>query len=221
MKTSLQETAGIEIAVRQSIRIAAVSLALLVAGCGGGGGGSAPAAIDSVAPAATAPQAATSANAFTTTSDNYGMQNPTYLSSTKSALGIVLRVAIASSMTDPNFKTISRVDILPAAAIIPRAVYSLGSATDATPAFPGTVYFFNGQSSTQLATVGGTITFTAYGSNTGDRISGSYSAIIEDGNDSSTPRARYTIAANFDFITDSNGPVLPASPAVVLAAAAN
>ena len=216
MKTRLQETAGIEIAVRLSIKVAAVSLALFAAGCGGGGGGSAPAAIDSVAPAATTPQTAASQNSFTTTSDNFGMQNPTYLSSTKSALGIVLRVAIASSMTDPNFKTISRVDILPAAAIIPRAVYSLGSATDATPAFPGTVFFLNGQPSTQLATVGGVITFTAYGSNAGDRITGSYSAIIENGNDLSSPRARYTISANFDFVTDSNGPVLPA---VTLAAA--
>lgn len=191
-----------------------LSLALaLMAGCGGGGGGSSPAAVNTVSGS---PSAQGAASSFTLTSDSYGMENSTYLSASKSSLGIVLRSSIASSMTDPNFKPVIRIDIAPSASIAPSAVYSLGAATATTPAFPGSVYFFNTHQSTLLKTVGGTITFTSYGSNSGDRISGSFSAVIEDGNDPS--QANYTVAANFDFVTDSYGPVLPAPASLALAA---
>ena len=76
--------------------------------------------------------------------------------------------------------------------------------------FPdGTVNFFNGDQSTLLRTIGGTITFKNFGNNAGDRISGSLNLIIEDCNPASTPKPSYSIAADFDFITDSYGPVLP------------
>ena len=143
------------------------------------------------------------------------MQSASYLACGKSSLGIVLRAAIASSMTDPNFQTVSRIDISPNAAIGTGSDYSLGGATAGNP-FPGDVLILNGHPSTLLKTVGGTIHFTAYGSNSGDRISGSYSAIVEDDNDPAKPT--YTIAAQFDLVTDSDGPVLPAPPASSLAA---
>ena len=166
-------------------------------------------------------QSPVAANAFAVTGDSYGMQNPTYLASTKSTLGIVLRTALATSMTDPNFKTVSRIDIAPGAAITPAVVYSLGSATAANPAFPGNLYFLNGHPSTLLSTVDGTISFSSFGAVTGGRITGSFNAIIEDGNDSATPKARYSIAANFDFTTDSFGPITPAAPATTQAASAS
>jgi len=218
MKAHTIETGLIETAIRHSIRTALISLALFFAGCGGGGGGagSAPAAVNSVS---SSPAVQTAASSFTMTSDNYGMENATYLAASNSSLGTVLRAAIASSMTDQNFKTVSRIDIPAGAA--PAGVYSLGAATASTPAFPGSLYFFNGHQSTLLRTVGGTITFTSYGSNSGDRISGSFSAVVEDGGDPSTPKASYTVAANFDFVTDSYGPVLPAPASAALAAAAS
>lgn len=195
-------------------KAAIVSLALaLMAGCGGGGGaGNAPAAVNA-APASSTVQSA--ANSYTVTSDDYGLENATYLASTKSNLGIILRSAIATSMSDPGFKTVSRIDIAAGAAITPQTVYSLGSGGGA-PAFPGNIYFFNGHQSTLLRTVGGTISFTRYGSNSGDRISGSYSAVIEDGNDPA--RATYSVAASFDFVTDSYGAVNPAPASLALAA---
>lgn len=185
-------------------------LALAVmAGCGGGGGeAGAPAGVNTV-PA----QQAVQANYFAVTGDTYGMENATYLSCVKSSLGIVLRAAIASSMTDPDYKTVSRIDIASGAAIVPGVAYSLGSGQ--TP-FPGNLYFFNGQSTTFLRTVGGTITFSRYGSNSGDRISGSYSAVVEDGGEPSRPT--YTIAASFDFATDSYAAVQPAPASLALAA---
>lgn len=196
--------------IRHGVKAAVISMTLLCAGCGGGGGGSAPAAIDSVAPSSPL------VNSFKLATDDYGIENANYLAATYSSLGMVLRVAIASSITDQNFKTIFRIDVPTTGVIIPALVYSLGGAAATTPAFPGSIYFFNGHPSTLLRTVSGTITFTAYGSKPGERISGAYIAVIEDGNDLSTPKARYSIAANFDFIAGSYGPVLPAPVSVAL-----
>jgi len=201
-----------------SIRAAILSLALVFAGCGGGGG-SAP-AVSGVAASAPTAQTEAAANAFSVTGDTYGMQSATYLASTKSSLGIVLRAAIASSMTDPNFMTVARIDIPPNAAISTLSDYSLG-ATATAQVFPGNVYFLNGHPSTLLRTVDGTIRFTSFGGNTGDRISGSFSAVVEDGGDTSSPKARYSISANFDFTTDSYGSVTPAVPSPVQAASAS
>ena len=220
MGTYFKEIARIPIVVNYSIRAATViSLALFFAGCGSGGGeGRAPAASNVVVASSPALQTDTvTGNSFIMTSDNYGMQKATYLASGKSSLGIVLRAAIASSMTDPSFKTVSRIDIPPSAAIGTARVYSLGAATATAPVFPGEVYFLNGFPSTQLKTVDGTITFTAFGDHSGDRISGSFSAVVEDGNDSATPKARYTVAADFEFVTDSDGPVSPVIPSLAAA----
>lgn len=214
MKAQIKTTEHIERVPANRFKAAFLSLALVIlAGCGGGGGGegSAPAGVNVPAE----PAAQVQVNSFAITSDSYGMENATYLSSTKSALGIVLRAAIASSMTDPNFKTVSRIDIVSGAAIAPHVAYSLGS-SDGAPAFPGNLYFFNGHQSTLLRTIGGSITFSRYGSNAGDRISGSYSAVVEDGNDPARPG--YIIAASFDFVTDSYGAVAPAPASMALSA---
>lgn len=215
MKTTITATTyRQEMSFSYLVAAALLTLAvLLMAGCGGGGGseGSAPAGVN--VPTGPAPQA--QVNSFSITGDSYGVENSTYLSSTKSALGIVLRGAIASSMTDPDFKTISRIDIASGAAITPQVVYSLGSAGGAS-AFPGNVYLFNGHQSTLLRTVGGSITFSRYGGNAGDRISGSYSAVVEDGNDPARPS--YIVAASFDFVTDSYGAVTPAPVSRALSA---
>ena len=206
MNARTKPISPIEITSIHGIKAAILSLALLLAGCGGGGGGGAPATVNGVT-TSPAVQTQASANAFSTTSDQYGMQNATFLCSSKSPLGIVFRAAVASSLTDQNFKTVSRIDIAPDAAISTGTSYSLGALTAANRLFPGNIYFLNGYPSTRLTTVDGTISFTNFGANSGDRISGSYSAVVEDGNDSSTPKARYTIGANFDFTTDSYGPV--------------
>lgn len=194
-------------ALATRIRALAVSLSLvLMAGCGGGGGGSAPAGVNTS-------EDPVPSNSYTVTSDNYGLENATYLSSSKSNLGIVFRAAIASSINDPAYKTVSRIDIAAGAAITPQVSYSLSGAA---PAFPGNLYFLNGHTSTLLRTIGGNISFTRYGGNTGDRISGSYNAVVEDDNDPAKPT--YNIAASFDFVTDSFGPVLPAPGSLALAA---
>jgi hypothetical protein len=215
MKVRNGATIRISSAVRHGAGAAVISLALLFAGCGGGGGGSAPAAVNSVDPG---PPVQTANASFAITGDDYGVQNATYLAATKSSNGLVLRAAIASSMTDPSFQTVSRIDIPNPGAVAAGVTYALGTAKGGAPAFPGTVYFFNGHASTLLQTAGGSITFTSYGSNPGDLVSGSFTAVIVDGNDSATPKASYSVAANFSFTAGAFGPILPA-PVPVPAAA--
>jgi hypothetical protein len=213
MKVRTSDTARINKAIGHGVRAAVVSLALIFAGCGGGGGGSAPAAVNTV----NTGSAAKAPSSFAVTTDNYGVQNATYLAATTSNNGLVLRAAIASSMTDQNFRTVSRIDIANPGAVTADVVYALGGAAGA-PAFPGTVYFFNGHPSSLLQTVGGSISFTSYGSNPGDLIAGTFTALVVDGNDSATPKASYTITANFSFTAGSFGPILPAPVPVPLVA---
>lgn len=199
----------VEKETRNHLKGALLALALFaLAGCGGGGGEGGPAAVNQV-PAQSAVQAH---NSFAITGDSYGVERATYLSATKSSLGTVLRAAIASSMTDPDYKTVTRIDIAPNATIATGVAYPLTGAG----AFPGTVYFFNGHQSTLLRTVGGSITFTSYGNSAGQRISGSFSAVVEDGHDPARPT--YLIAGNFDLAADSDGAVTPA-PASLAASA--
>lgn len=197
---------------RRGTRLAAAALfaALFIAGCGGGGG--TPGAVNGVVPNLT-PFAG---NAYSVTSDTYGMASPNYLAASSSTLGVVLRSALATSLTDPDFKTVTRIDI--PAGMAAHGSYALGSAAPGTPSFPGAVYFFNGHQSTLLRTVGGTISFSSFGANPGDRVTGSFSALVEDGADSATPKATYTIAASFDFVNETSSAVLPA-PAAASAAA--
>jgi hypothetical protein len=206
MNAQTTQISSIEKAARHAINTAVLALTLVVAGCGGGGGGNSPAAVNGVA--TTPAQAQAASNSFTVTGDSYGMQSATYLSSTKSSLGIVMLAAIATSMTDTSFKTVSRIDIAPGAALNTSTVYSLGGGTANNPAFPGMLYFLNGKTSSLLKTVDGTISFTNFGGNSGDRISGSYHAVIEDGSDTASPKARYTLDVSFDYLTDTHGPVV-------------
>jgi hypothetical protein len=214
MKARTAETAPNQIAARHSFKTAVVSLALLFAGCGGGGG-STPAAVN-VAPVAPAAQTESAQNSFSVTRDDYGMAKGNFLTSSKSTESIVLRSALATSDNDGNFRTVARIDI-PAGTVSSAGSYSLGAPSAGNPAFPGVVLFFNGHQSSRLNTVGGTITFTSFGANAGDRITGSYSALVEDGGDVSTPTVRYTVAAIFDFKLDTSCPVLPAPAAASLA----
>ena len=183
-----------------ALKAAAFWFALMAAGCGGGGG-SAPAALDTETQG-------TGGTSFTITSDDYGVQKPTYLAATKGSNGLTLRAAIASSMTDVEFRTVARIDIAHPAQVAAGASYSLGGTDAGLPSFPGTLHVFNGHPSTMLRTTGGTIAFTSYGTNPGEPVSGSFRATILDEN--TAPAASYTIAATFSYRTGEYGPILPA-----------
>lgn len=210
MKFRSRDSARSGRGILNRVKAAALSLAAVIAGCGGGGG-SAPAALDRAAPAE-------EARSFTITSDSYGVQNPTYLAATRGAAGLILRAAIASALTDPEFKTVARVDIGNPDAVAAGTVYSLGGGESTLPSFPGTLYLFNGHPSTLLQTTGGTIAFTSYGTAPGDQVTGSFHAVILDGNDDATPKRSHTIAASFSFKSGDYGPIVPAPVPVPLEA---
>jgi hypothetical protein len=212
MKTSTAHHAPFAAAITPGVKSAVIALFLLCAGCGGGGG-STPAAINGIASGSGAGQTQAAANSFTITSDSYGMKSANYLAASTSSIGIILRSAIASGLTDANFRTVSRIDIPTSGVISTAGAYSLCTATGDAPLFPGSVNFFNGDQSTLLKTVGGSIRFTSFGVNAGDRISGSFSVTVEDGNDLAVPRASYFISAKFDFLTGSYGPIVTLLPA--------
>lgn len=189
---------------------------LLLSACGGGS--QSPTSAISASPAGASPTLSAVSGSFAFTSDNYGMENASFLCAARSSLGLVLRAAVATSLTDPNFQTVARIDISTPAAVFPGSSYSLGGAGQGSPSFPGAVYFFNGHTSTMLETIGGSITFTALGNNPGDAIAGSFTAQVQDNHDSARPKPVYTISASFSFNADASGPVLPAQPPVPVGA---
>lgn len=187
-------------------------LFLFQAGCGGGGSSSPNVA-------AITPDSPPALQSFKLVSDDYGVENATYVSATGSGSSIVLRAAVASSMTDPQYRTVMRLEITAPDAVTPSSSYALGGSDPLLAPFPGAFQIFNGRSSTLLRTVAGSITFTSFGTGAGERIAGSFSATIEDGNDSTLPRGTYTVAGTFDLAMESYGGVLPAVPPVAADAA--
>ncbi|MCM0080463.1 cytochrome c [Geomonas sp. Red32] len=202
---------------RRGLKGAMVALALTLAACGGGGGGgNSPAAVNN---ASSQPvQSAAAANgSFLFTTDNYGMENANFVCATSSNLGLVLRAAVATGVTDPNFRTVARIDVATPGQLATGTSYSLDPAASSYQ-FPGAVYFFNGHQSTLLKTVGGTISFTSLGTASGQAISGTFDAQVEDDSDPAKPV--YRVAASFSFASEGAGAILPA-PAPVPAIAAS
>lgn len=182
---------------------------LLIAACGGGGGStSAGGVTTTAAPPATALPVEYK-NSFDLTNDTYGTQKATYLSATSSDGAYVLRTAIASSMTDPGFKSIFRIDIKQPAAITENAAYAVGGETSSLPTFPGDIYIFNGHPSTMIKVVSGAITFTSLGRGSDNIITGNFNVQAEDQNPAISPRTTYMFAATFSFALDSYGAIIP------------
>ena len=191
---------------KRTFILAACSTALIMslAGCGGGGGGGAQPAGVSIPP-----QSAPSVNSVTVREDTYGLQNTTFLTSSQGNGSLVLRAAIASSVNDPGFRTLFRIDISAPSAVAAAGTYRVGNGTGLLP-FPGEILFFNGHQSTLLQTIGGTITFTSYGRNAGDLIAGNFTVTIADGYSLLSPAPAYTISADFRFVLASSETVSPA-----------
>jgi hypothetical protein len=145
----------------------------------------------------------------TVTEDGYGLQNSTFLTSSQSNGIFVMRAAIASADTDPNFRTVFRIDISSPAQIMANRTYTIGGGSGSL-LFPGEILFFNGHQSTLLHTTGGTITFTDFGTRAGDLIAGNFAVTLADGYSTAAPQPAYTIRANFRFILNAAGPVSPA-----------
>jgi hypothetical protein len=207
--------------MKNIVRIIMICCALTthfaLSGCGSGGSGGAQNAGVSFPPASLSSSPAVSAeNSYSLTEDTYGLQNATFMSANGSNGSFVLRAAIANNMTDPNFTTVFRIDIQQPSSISGNRTYSIGGNNASGPLFPGDILFFNGHKSSLLNTISGTVTFTSYGTNSGDVVSGSFAVLVEDQN--SATRPVYSVKGNFTFVLNTYGVLVP-TPSPVPAAA--
>lgn len=200
--------------MKNSIRIimilCALATHLALNGCGGGGSGESGNAVvtESSDNAVASASANKAGNSYLLTEDTYGLQNATFMSATNSNGLFVLRAAIASNMTDPNFTTVFRIDILK---INGPGTYAIG-----VPNAKVEILFFNGHRSTLLNTISGAIKFTSYGAKTGNVVAGSFAVVVQD--QSSISRPTYPVKGNFRFVVNSSGVLMP-TPTPVPAAA--
>jgi hypothetical protein len=138
-------------------------------------------------------------NSYALTEDTYGLQNATFMSATRSDASIVLRAAIATGMTDPDFTTVFRIDIPQPTQVSGPGSYAIGGDGATIPKFPGEILVFNGHKSSLLNTASGTITFTSYGKNAGEVLAGNFAITVEDQNSDTMPRPAYAIKGNFSL----------------------
>jgi hypothetical protein len=212
--------------MKSSIRIIMIlcTLAthLALNGCGGGGSDESGNAVvtessesavvmESSDNAVASASANSAGNSYLLTEDSYGLQHATFMSATNSNGLFVLRAAIASKMTDPNFTTVFRIDILKLQQINGPGTYAIG-----VPNAKVGILFFNGHRSTLLNTISGTIRFTSYGAKSGNVVAGSFAVMVQDQNSISRPK--YSVKGNFWFVVNTSG-VLKPTPTPVPAAA--
>lgn len=180
----------------------------ILGGCGSGGGGS-------QGTVTTTPSNPTVANnTYSLSEDAYGLQKATFMSATNNNGAFVMRAAIADNMTDPDFRTVFRIDIVQPQLINGPGTYAIGSSGS-----PVEILFFNGHQSTLLNTASGTITFTSYGVNPGAVVSGSFEAVVEDQNSDHDPIPTYPVKGSFNFVVNTSGSLVPTPIPVPVAAA--
>jgi len=202
--------------MKNTIRAILIGSALItnfaLSGCGGGGGSGGAQNSGVTFPPASLSNlpVANSGNSYSLVEDTYGLQNATFMSATGGNGSLVLRAAIAKSMTDPNFTSVFRIDISQPCG---NGTYYLGGNG---PQFPGHVDFYNGHNSSLLNTISGSITFTSFGADSGDVVSGSFAVQVEDQN--SATRPVYSITGEFYFVLNTYGVLVP-TPSPVPAAA--
>jgi hypothetical protein len=207
---------------RVLMTLCAIIAHVALSGCGGGGpapGAPGSSALSSVSPAAVnVTPLASVGNSYALTEDGYGLQNATFMAATRSDASLILRAALAGSMTDPEFTTVFRIDI-PQPAQLSVGTYAIGGSAGNIPRFPGEILFFNGHKSTLLNTVSGTISFTAFGTHSGNLIAGNFAVQVADQNSTLLPRPLYAVEGNFSFALDTYGALVPTPSPLPIAAA--
>ena len=119
-----------------------------------------------------------------------------------------VQAAIADTVSDPEFKTILRIDI-PKSEDAP--LPNLGGRTFAFEEsalhdkFPGRVIVFNGKKSVLKKVESGTISFTP-DSSAADHVNGSFDVVLIDYDVPTVPAPRYHLRASFSFQMGTYGP---------------
>jgi hypothetical protein len=147
---------------------------------------------------------AAKSNSYSLNQDPIGLKSANYMAATNENGVFALRVAIANSLNDPNFADVFRINILNPSQVHASGTYSVGENGEPVKP-PCEILFFNGEKSTLLKTVAGTIVFMSYGTNTGDLVAGSFSVQVEDGRSEVKPL--YWISGSFSFVVNMPGAI--------------
>jgi hypothetical protein len=169
-------------------------------GSGGAGGGSDQKAVNTPVPLPA------KVNSYSLTQDTLGLKSANFMAAINENGAFTMRVAIADSVTDPNFADIFRIDILKPDQISASGTYSVGVSGNSSIS-PCDISFFNGEKSTLLNTVAGTVSFTSYGTNTGDLVSGTFVVQVENDGALMDPKPVYTINGSFSFLLNMPGAI--------------
>ncbi len=187
--------------IRMIMIFCAVTLNLVLSGCGSGGGGGVqsygvtfPAASNSgsnVSPESVG-------NYYSISTDELGLLKADVLATESDNVGgFVLRAADSAKMVQgSNAGDVFRIDITNPGQVSTGIYYNLG-ANATSPAFPGNMIFPNGENSTTLVTDHGTIEFTSFGTHNGDVVAGSFDVHLKD---LLNATKQYHIAGAFHFV---------------------
>ncbi|HUN54894.1 MAG TPA: hypothetical protein VMU29_07045 [Smithella sp.] len=205
--------------VRLQTMLVTAALVALLAACGGGGGAD-PAPADT-SNATTTTQTAANVddtqitvsaiaydNQITLTEDDYGLKAPTFYYSTNNASFWSIQANIAANVDDVNSVSVIRIDIpVSESTPLPDITgqnYSI-EANGAYQEFPGTFMVFNGQISTNLKVISGTISFTSNSTIDGI-VEGTFNVIMVDDGSTEVPLPQYRLVGTFNFEMGTYGP---------------
>lgn len=183
----------------------AAALAALLTACGSAGNsmGTQTDVVNTIESAEYTEQIIT--NSFTVTSDDYAVLTPNFYYSTNNAIFWSIQAAIADDLYDPDFKYVMRIDILKQNGVMPDINKTFSIEDNATyEKFPGKIFVFNGQESTNKKVEEGTIAFSPDSTASGN-VTGSFDVILIDYDSATVPAPRHHLKGNFNFKMETYG----------------
>lgn len=144
-------------------------------------------------------------NSFTVTSDDYDILTPNFYYSTNNSVFWSIQAAIANDLYDPDFKYVMRIDVLKQDGVMPGINKTFSIEDNAThEKFPGKIFVFNGQESTNKKVEEGTISFTP-DSTVSRNVTGFFDVTLTDYDSATVPPPRYHLKGSFNFKMETYG----------------
>lgn len=144
-------------------------------------------------------------NSFTITSDDYDILTPNFYYSTNNAAFWSIQAAVTKDLYDPDFKYVMRIDVLKQDGVMPdiNKIFSVEDNAQYEK-FPGKIFVFNGQESTNKKVEEGTISFTP-DSTASRNVTGFFDVTLTDYDSATVPPPRYHLKGSFNFKMETYG----------------
>lgn len=144
------------------------------------------------------------ANYFVVTSDDYGIRTPNFYYSTNNESFWSVQAAVAENVTDPDFRSVIRIDITKENGVMPDINKSFSIEDNPQyEKFPGSILVPNGQKSTGRKVERGLISFETGSSG---NVKGSFDVVLTDYDSATVPAPRHRLEGNFKFVMGTYGP---------------